>query len=210
MPLMDAQTRLATAVALARVADYLEARQIPYSLAYGTLLGAVRHGGFIPHDGDVDIYIPRRHSPVVSRMAEHFGVEAHYNAPPWGPYCAHQKLCFPGATYIDVFNEDMPDVADYRDTVADFFDDESPTLVALPFCNRPFNCLQHYRRYLLAFYGEHCLHRVDGVNRALSDAYRSAPDTQTLSLVEYNRRHADFVQPDLRNCPRARAMVAQD
>lgn len=40
-------------------AELCEKHHLRYWVAYGTLLGAVRHQGFIPWDNDVDVWMPR-------------------------------------------------------------------------------------------------------------------------------------------------------
>lgn len=53
------------------VMDYFDSicrkHRLRYTLAYGTLLGAVRHKGFIPWDDDVDVLMPR---PDYERLIE--------------------------------------------------------------------------------------------------------------------------------------------
>ena len=48
-----------TLVILAELDRICMERQYKYWISYGTLIGAVRHGGFIPWDDDIDIAMPR-------------------------------------------------------------------------------------------------------------------------------------------------------
>ena len=54
---------------LCHIADFCDAHGLQYFLAYGTLIGAVRHKGFIPWDDDIDLHMPR---PDYDRFVELF------------------------------------------------------------------------------------------------------------------------------------------
>lgn len=49
--------------------DVCRRHNVPYYIIFGTLLGAVRHKGFIPWDDDIDVGVPR---PEYERLVSHW------------------------------------------------------------------------------------------------------------------------------------------
>lgn len=76
---------------LKHVHSFCDEHSIKYSLAYGTLIGAVRHRGFIPWDDDIDIVMPR---PEFDRFCQTFTSNDEYKLiAPKDSYLQFARVC---------------------------------------------------------------------------------------------------------------------
>lgn len=66
---------------LKKVHEFCTKYEIKYSLFYGSLLGAIRHNGYIPWDDDIDIAMPRADYErfIAEFRDDYFGVMSCYN-----------------------------------------------------------------------------------------------------------------------------------
>lgn len=144
------------------VDEICKKHDIPYWIGYGTLLGAVRHGGFIPWDDDLDISLMRKDYlkllPILKKeLPENFELQA-----PGEPYydlgfakvrdkkskvsekIGRDKPYLKRGIYIDVFHLEPAYPALKK--IARFFYDKPYRHIRR---RRPFKSFPYFLKYLL-------------------------------------------------------------
>lgn len=76
--------------ALIAFAEVCDKNHVPYQLAYGSLLGAVRDGGQIPWDYDIDVFVPfEEKDNLINALVKDLNKQYYSYCPEVNPKCRH-------------------------------------------------------------------------------------------------------------------------
>lgn len=131
------------------VDDLCSKEGIKYSLSDGTLIGAVRHKGFIPWDDDIDLAMTRENYDRFHEAMKRVGSDSryqlyYYNGKIVNPYSAYMKVVDTRTKGIEPYKKDNSDTKVWVDIFpVDFLpDDPSKAKAVKKRFMRNFYCLQ--------------------------------------------------------------------
>lgn len=93
---------------------FCEKHEITYYLAGGSMLGAIRHKGFIPWDDDIDVYVPRKDFEKLISLHKEYDADTTYEL-------ATYRLGNLNRAYARVFNKSIHLEKEYLDDEFDKF-----------------------------------------------------------------------------------------
>lgn len=115
------EIQLAENYILQRVKDICDANNIHFWLAYGTLIGAVRHHGFIPWDDDIDICMLKKDcDKLFSILKNDSELEINKFFQINAAYITKVKFKGDDSIFVDIFTLDYVDCISEADAIEKF------------------------------------------------------------------------------------------